>query len=103
MKRFKYQALITLGSPEGSDDAVVMPGPTCRMIVRAHDRKTGRGKMFSALVTSDQDPALGESQILVTLRVAGDEVGDCLAPGESFSLWREGPVGNGVVTRRLFV
>lgn len=102
MKRFKYQALVTLEALGGA--AVILPSPVCRMVVRARDRQTGQGKLFGALVSGDQTlPAPGHSQVLVTMVVAGDDAGDYLAPGDEFSLWREGPAGDGVVTRRLFV
>jgi hypothetical protein len=35
--------------------------------------------------------------------VPGDDAGDYLAAGEGFALWRGGDVGQGVVTRRVFV
>lgn len=103
MKRFKYQALVTLVPPQGSGGEAALPGPARRMVVRARDRDTGRSRLFAALVSSDQGPPPGRSQLLVTMVVAGDDAGYCLAPGEHFALWRDGPAGDGVVTRRLFV
>ncbi len=80
-----------------------LPGPTCRMVVRARHRKTGASKLFSTLVTSDDSPLPGNSHIIVTLVVLGDDAGDYLNPGERFVLWRGYDVGRGVVTRRIFV
>jgi hypothetical protein len=42
-------------------------------------------------------------QLLVTLRLAGDDVADYLEIGGHFDLWLGAVVGHGVVTRRLFV
>ena len=39
----------------------------------------------------------------MTLRGAGDDVADYLDVGRQFGLWLGGEVGEGVVTRRLFV
>lgn len=102
MKRFKYQALVRLVPPPGGGEAV-LHGSARRMVVRARDRDTGRSRLFAALVSSDQGPPSGCSQLLVTMVVAGDDAGHCLAPGEHFALWRDGPAGDGLVTRRLFV
>ena len=105
MKRFKYQALITLSPPrDGTGDReAVLPGPACRMVVRARHHETGHHRLFSALVSPDQRPSPGRSQVIVRMVLLGDDANDCLAPGETFALWREGYIGDGVVTRRLFV
>jgi len=39
----------------------------------------------------------------VTLRLAGDDVTDYFAVGGQFDLWLGNDIGQGVVTRRLFV
>lgn len=103
MKRFKYQALITVAAPAGGDGEPGLPGPVCRMVVEAHHCETGSGKLFPALVTKEQASPSADSKLLVTLQVAGDDAPEYLAPGQSFGLWREGHAGDGVVTRRLFV
>lgn len=103
MKRYKYQALVTLLPKHDSQEAP-LPGPTCRMVVRARDHETGASKMFSALVTTSEDSLLpGNSHIIVTLEVLGDDARVYLSPGEGFVLWRGWDVGRGVVTRRIFV
>ena len=40
---------------------------------------------------------------VVTLRLAGDDVTDYLSIGGHFDLWLGSTVGDGIVTRRLFV
>jgi hypothetical protein len=107
MKRYKYQATVTL-SPRQAGQSATLPGPACRMVVRAAHRETHASRLFSALVTSGGDslsqaaPSTG-SQVMVTLVVLGDTAGDYLAPGEEFDLWRGRDVGHGMITRRIFV
>jgi hypothetical protein len=104
MKRFKYQTLVTLAPRHDGDGEAVLPGPTCRMVVRAEHRETHVPKMFSALVASDEDSLMARSGALhATVIVLGDDACDYLAPGERFVLWRGHDLGAGVVTRRIFV
>jgi hypothetical protein len=100
MRRFKYQALITPRPPEGGHAA--LPGPPCRMVVRARHHETGHSRLFPALVSTSEETPPG-NEILASLVVTGDDAPDWLAPGDPIALWREGPAGNGVITRRLFV
>lgn len=103
MKRYKYQALVTLlPQPDSGPDAP-LPGPACRMVVRACHHPTHLSKIFSALVTSDDSTMPGDPHLIVTLVVLGDDACDYLSPGEHFALWRGRDVGRGVVTRRIFV
>ena len=104
MKRFKYQAQVTLAPRHDGDPVAALPGPTCRMVIRARHRETRVAKMFSALVSSsDAEPVADTSTITATVIVLGDDAGDYLAPGERFVLWRGSDLGSGVVTRRIFV
>jgi hypothetical protein len=101
MKRYTYQVLVKL-LPQRDGRAAPLPGPACRMMVRAHHRETRASKIFSALVApGDARRPHGNSHI-VTLTVLGDDAGDYLHPGEGFVLWRGHDVGRGVVTRRIF-
>lgn len=102
MKRFKYQALIT-PKPSPEDGHTALPGSPCRMVVRARHHETHQSRMFSALLSTSEESQLGKSEIVASLVVIGDDAPDWLAPGDPFTLWREGPAGNGVITRRLFV
>jgi uncharacterized lipoprotein YbaY len=103
MKRYKYQALVTL-LPQHDGQEAPLPGPACRMVVRARHHETRASKIFSALVISSEDsPLPGNSHIIVTLVVLGDDARDYLSPCEEFVLWRGYDVGRGVVTRRIFV
>ena len=101
MQRLKFQALVT---PDQGDDARAKLGSgSHRMVLRAESSETHRTQVFSALVDGDEgDPfRAGGSQIMVTLRVIGDDVTDYLDIGSHFSLWLGSDVGQGVVTRRL--
>jgi len=91
MKRYKYQTLVKLAPRLDGGAPPALPGPTCRMVVRAHHRETHAPKMFSALLTS------------ATVIVLGDDAGDYLAPGERFVLWRGHDLGSGVVVNRIFI
>jgi hypothetical protein len=104
MKRYKYQATVRL-APRQAGKSAALPGPSCRMVVRASHRETHASQLFSALVSSGDTlfPASQASQVVVTLVVLGDTAGDYLAPGEEFDLWRGQNVGHGMITRRIFV
>jgi hypothetical protein len=104
MKRFKYQTLVTLAPSHDGGPRAELPGPTCRMVVRARHRETRATKMFSALVsTGYENPAADDGTLTLTVIVLGDDAADYLAPGERFVLWRGSDLGSGVVTRRIFV
>ena len=99
IKRYKFQAMVK--PTAGRDDIPVESSPVARrMVVRAEDSPAHGSQLFSALVSGEG--ILGPYTI-VTLRLAGDEVGDYLGVGEHFCLWLGGDVAEGVITRRLFV
>lgn len=105
MKRYKYQALVTLYP--GSDAALhgKLDSAPHRMVLRGRNAESGRRQVFNALVSCDDpEPFRPRSpQVLATVRLAGDDVADYLAVGEHFDLWLGHDVGEGVITRRLFV
>jgi hypothetical protein len=74
------------------------------MALRGRNDETGHSQMFTALVScEDEAPFRAHGhQMLVTLRLAGDDITDYLHSGGYFDLWLGGDVGHGVVTRRLF-
>ena len=105
MKRYKFQALVTLYSgKDGEPDARLDTAPR-RMVLRGRNEATRRSQFFNALVSCDDDRPFrpGSPQRLVTLRLAGDDVADYFGIGGHFDLWLGGEVGRGIVTRRLFV
>jgi hypothetical protein len=75
------------------------------MILRGRNDESGRSQVFTALVSCDDDGLFrpGSPRRLVMLQLAGDDVADYLHIGGHFDLWLGGDVGDGVVTRRLFV
>jgi len=102
MKRYKYQALVTLA--QDASEASALSGSACRMVVRAEHPGTHQHKIFSALVSSSDGSDLRPGgHVVLTMRVLGDDVADYLHPGDHFDLWRGQDVGHGVVSRRLFV
>ena len=103
MKRYKFEALVT---PYPDQDArEKLSGGSHRMVLRAESSETHRSQVFSALVDGDGDEPFrpGKPQLMVTLRVIGDDVSNYLEIGSHFSLWSGRDVGLGIVTRRLHV
>ena len=101
-KRYKYRALVTPVPRPDDDPEAALPSPVCRVVVRARHPETHRSKLFSALVTSDDDLRPGRSG-MVTVVVLGGDADDYLAPGEHFALLRGRDVARGTVTSRVFV
>lgn len=105
MKRYKFQALVTLGPARDAGLAAMHGGQTRRVVVRGHHHDTCSSKFFSALVTKqggdlpwpEQDP------VIMTVALMGDDPGEYFEIGDSFAFWLGHDMGRGVVTRRLFV
>ncbi len=51
MKRYKFQALVTLGPAPDGGLAAMNSGQMRRVVVRGHHHDTGGSKFFGALVT----------------------------------------------------
>jgi len=104
MKRFKYQALISLLPQDELAAATRPPLPpgTHRMVIRAEHRETHACKLFSSLITRDDTAGARNSAIGVTFVVLGDDACDYLGTGERFALWNGHELGSNVITRRIF-
>jgi hypothetical protein len=104
MKRFKYQALVTLYPPQPGGLETSLPAQTRCLVVRAEDQQTHQSKLFSSVVTADDGRPLrpGDACRVVTMQVNGDDAGEYVHPGEEFSLWFGTDVGRGVVSRQMF-
>ena len=105
MQRYKFQALVTPNADDDGDARAKLSSGSHRMVLRAVNSETHRSQVFSALVDGEGDGPFraGSPQIMVTLRVVGDDVSDYLGIGSHFSLWLGSDVGRGVVTRRLYL
>ena len=105
MQRYKFQALVTPYPDESGDAREKLSSGSHRLVLRATNSETRRSQVFSALVEAEEEGPFrpGEPQIMVTLRVVGDDAADYLDIGSRFSLWLGGDVGQGVVTRRLHI
>ena len=105
MKQYKFQALLTLYTADGVPPCPELDAAPRRMVLRGHSDESGRGQFFSVLVSRDGDmpPRSGNPRLEVILRVAGDDVAEYLSVGRQFNLWLGADVGEGIVTRRLFV
>ena len=107
MKRYKYRALVKLGTPPGgksTDPPLLETGG--RVVVRAHHHDTHRSKIFSALITTTHGELLqmaADHSIEVTMTVLGDDACDYLEAGDAFTLWRGQDIGQGVICCRLFL
>jgi hypothetical protein len=101
MQRLKFQALVT--PDQGVDARAKLSSGSHRMVLRAENSETHRTQVFSALVDGEDAFRPGKPQVMVTLRVIGEDVSDYLDIGSHFSLWLGSDVGQGVVTRRLHV
>jgi hypothetical protein len=106
LKRYKYRALVKLDLATGAWGAdVPLPEEGGRVVVRAHHHETHRSKIFSALVTCARDEPLraADHSTQLTMTVLGDDACDYLEPGDTFVLWRGHEIGQGVISRRLFL
>jgi hypothetical protein len=105
MQRLKFQALVTPSAGTDDDTRAKLGSGSHRMVLRAENSETHRSQVFSALVDGEDDGPFraGSNQIMVTLRVVGDDISDYLGIGSHFSLWSGSDIGRGVVTRRLHI
>ena len=103
MKRYKFQALVTMDGRGDGEPGVVLSSAPRRMVLQGREEETGHSQMFSALVSCEDEAPFRPHghQLLVTLRLAGDEVPDYVHSGGGFDLWLGHEVGHGVITRRL--
>jgi hypothetical protein len=104
MKRYKYRALVKLGTPAGGKSAgSPLPETGGRVAVRARHHETHRSKIFSALITTAHGEPLQPAGdcIELTMTVLGDDACDYLEAGDIFALWRGQDIGRGVISRRL--
>ena len=105
MKQYKFQALVTLHGGDGGDaPAALGPAPR-RMVVRGRNDESGHSQIYTALISCDDERPVrpGSARVLATLRLAGDDVTDYVNVGAHVDLWLGSTVGDGIVTRRLFV
>lgn len=104
MKQYKYRALVRLDAT-GYATSPPLPAAGGRMVVRAHHHETQQDKMFGVLVHPAHGEPLraGDHSVQMTMTVTGDDVGDYFEPGDTFVLWRGHDIGQGVISRRLFL
>ena len=105
IKRYTFQALVTLHDGGDGDPGATLGSAPRRMVLRGRNEESGRCQIFTALVSCDDEKPFrpGCPRMLATLRLAGDDVTDYLSIGGHFDLWLGNIVGDGIVTRRLFV
>src|ERR1700746_3166617 len=105
MQRYKFQALVTPNADDDADARAKLSSGSHRMVLRAENSETHRTEVFQALVDGEDDGPFraGSPQVMVTLRVIGDDLAEYLEIGSHFSLWSGHDLGRGVVTRRLHI
>jgi hypothetical protein len=105
MQRYKFQALVTPSPDPDGDARAKLSSGSHRMVLRAESSETHRTELFNALVDGEDAGPFrpGNPQVMVTLRVIGEDVSDYLDIGSHFSLWLGTDVGQGIVTRRLHI
>lgn len=108
MKRYKFQALVTLGErdePRNPGPADMPGGQLRRVVVHGQHHKTGCTKFFNALVTDSGEGSRWpeEDPVIMTIMLVCDEPREYFDIGDSFSFWLGRDRAHGVVTRRLFV
>jgi hypothetical protein len=105
MKRYKFQALVTMDPSPDREPAVMVAGKMRRMVLRGQHHETGRSRFFSALVAkSYETPAWSQDeQVILTVVLVGDDPRGYFDIGDRFALWMGSDLGSGVVTRRLLV
>jgi hypothetical protein len=105
VKRYKYCALVMLDPRGHGRTTDSLPETGGRVVVRARHHETHDTKIFSALVTNQPgEPIRAEDHsVRLTMTVLGDDAGDYLDAGDSFTLWRGHQIGHGVISRRLFL
>ena len=106
MKRYKFQALVTMGSARDSDLASLGGGGQARrVVVRGRHHDTGTSRFFTALVTRNGGDRTWpeEDPVIMTVALMGDDPGEYFEPGDRFAFWLGHDLGQGIVTRRLFI
>jgi tellurite resistance protein TehA-like permease len=106
LRRYTFEALVTIPPPDGNPSGPV-PGPDWHGVIRASADCDGSPPgLFSAQVAGwDLHPSsrAGNAEALATIVAFGSQPADCLPVGGAFALWRGRDVAHGVVTRRIFV
>jgi len=114
-KPYKFQAYVTVSSPEGADAAgppppaaaALPPGKIRRMAVRGEHHDTHSTHFFSALVANGGDNAewIGDNHAVVSVTLCADEAecaGEYFGAGDHFALWIGHDIADGIVTRRVY-
>jgi hypothetical protein len=105
VKRYKFQALVTLGSPQDGGLATISRDETRRVVLRGRRHETGRSGLFDALATrnGEKPPWPEDNPMIMTIVVMCDHPREYFGIGDRFTFWLGGDIGRGIVTRRLFV
>jgi hypothetical protein len=102
MKQFKFRAVLTLEPAARDHQSKRYPSGTHSLLVRCG--RPGLSKYFPANLYPAGGRPLesGDSHVVVTLEVSGDDACAFLWPGQRITLWNGRDVGHGVISRRAF-
>jgi len=105
MKRYRFQALVSLGPPRGGGAAELAGDQTKRLVLRGQRHETGTSKFFCALATRYREDSRWQEDdpVILTIALVGDEPREYFEVGDSFTVWLGRELGHGIVTRRLFI
>jgi hypothetical protein len=114
-KPYKFQAFVTVSSPEEGDAAgtrpqaaaALPPGKIRRMAVRGEHHDTHSTHFFRALVANggDNEEWIGDNHAVVSVTICADDAecaGEYLEAGDHFALWIGHDIADGIVTRRVY-
>ena len=101
MKRYKFQALVTLDP--SATGAAVRAGQPRRMVVRGSRQPPAASSSALVAPASEHSPRAGDDHVIMTVTLACADPSEYFGIGDHFALWLGGDIGHGVVTRRLFV
>lgn len=105
MKRYKFQALVTLGPQQGEGQTAMRGGLTQRLVVRGQRHETGLSRYFCALATRNGEDVRwsDDDHMIMTIVLVGDDPREYFEVGDTFTVWAGRDLGRGIVTRRLFI
>ena len=105
LKRYKFQALLTLTPAGDGGQAAVPPGQIRRTVVYGRHHETHASQSFTALVGNNGDGSewLAHNHLIVTIVLTGDDPGQYFDIGDHFALRLGADSASGIVSRRLFI
>jgi hypothetical protein len=102
--QFRFQALLTLDATAQDEPFRQYPSGSHDLMIRSGrlDEPALRHYFPASISREDQQPLKpGDSGVIATVEVSGDEACAYLGPGQHITLWNGHVCGHGVISRRL--